>query len=290
MFKRTRIPQRTEYGRKRLRSTAAVIAFCFAAPVMAQPAGYLENPLDFAYDSGVSVVSGFHCTAQAIDIVFDQYDPIPAATGTPRGDTQNYCGRSDTGFSLLWNWNILGPGQHTVRALADGVEFDSATITVSTFGEEFVSGLWLEAETTAWAAGKQVSLRWQESKQGFVIDEIEDMEYGLPEVMAALTGDWNGTWASPLGSGTIGFQVMEGVTGFPRIENFLITGTGCATSGWADYDLMNLDDPLVEFNMNDGSRLVLELFVTESFTTLGGVFYLEDGACADTDGMFHMFK
>lgn len=294
MFKRTRIPERTERDRGRVRAVAAgmaAIALSLASPALSQQQqGYLENPLDFSYDSGISVVSGFHCTAQTIEIQFDEYDPIPAATGTPRGDTQNYCGRSDTGFSLLWNWNILGPGQHTVRALADGVEFDSATMTVSTFGEEFVWGLVLDTDITAYSVGKEIQLRWQESKQGFVISGIEDTDYGLPEILAAISGNWSGSWHSPLGSGTISMEVVEGMTGFPSIQSFTLTGTGCGTTGWGDHDIMNLDDPLADINMNDGSRVELELWATESFTTVGGTFYFWQGPCAETDGMFYMFK
>ena len=49
-------------------------------------------------------------------------------------------GRADVGFGLLFNWNLLGDGEHTVRALADGVEFARATFTVTTLGDEFVRG------------------------------------------------------------------------------------------------------------------------------------------------------
>ena len=33
---------------------------------------------------------------------------------------------------LPFNWSLLDEGTHTVRAFADGVEFDSATFTVTT--------------------------------------------------------------------------------------------------------------------------------------------------------------
>ena len=52
------------------------------------------------------------------------------------------CGDSNNGFGLLFNWNLLGDGPHTIRALADGVEFRQATFTVTTLGgEEFVRGV-----------------------------------------------------------------------------------------------------------------------------------------------------
>ena len=86
MFKRTRNPERTVRVGGCVQAVAAgmaILTLGLAAPSWAQQQGYLENPLDYSYDSGISVVSGFHCTAQTIEIQFDQYDPIPAATGTP---------------------------------------------------------------------------------------------------------------------------------------------------------------------------------------------------------------
>lgn len=65
---------------------------------------------------------------------------IPAAYGTERRDTTSVCGDSNNGFILPFNWNLLGEGTHTVRAFADGVEFDSATFTVPPLGTEFQRG------------------------------------------------------------------------------------------------------------------------------------------------------
>ena len=64
----------------------------------------------------------------------------PAVYGTERRDTTSVCGDSNNGFGLPFNWNLLGNGTHTVRAIADGVEFDSATFTVTTLGTEFLRG------------------------------------------------------------------------------------------------------------------------------------------------------
>ena len=95
---------------------------------------------------------------------------MPAAYGTPRGDTQGACGDSDNGFALLWNWNLLGDGEHTVRALADGVEFARTKVRVTTLGAEFlrgVSGTFPLADFPA--AGQTTRIEWQESRQNFVI-------------------------------------------------------------------------------------------------------------------------
>ena len=98
--------------------------------------------------------------------------PTERATRRPRPDTLGRCGDTDNGFSLLWNWNNLGAGTHTVRALIDGQEFANTTVHVTTFGEESVpTGL-------EWARfsfrisphpGENKRLRWEESLQNFVI-------------------------------------------------------------------------------------------------------------------------
>ena len=65
---------------------------------------------------------------------------IPVVYGTSRGDTASVCGDTNNGFVTLVNWNLFGDGVHTVRALADGVEFGRAEFQVTTFGQEFVHG------------------------------------------------------------------------------------------------------------------------------------------------------
>ena len=76
----------------------------------------------------------------SVEIEINDTTRIPAAYGTERRDTTSVCGDSKNGFVLPYNWNLLGAGTHTVRAIADGVEFDSATFTVTTQGTEFLRG------------------------------------------------------------------------------------------------------------------------------------------------------
>ena len=68
-----------------------------------------------------------------------------AGYGTERPDTEGVCGDTDNGFGLLFNWNRLGAGQHTVRAYVDGEEFAHSTFNVTTLGEDFVENLALPA-------------------------------------------------------------------------------------------------------------------------------------------------
>ncbi|MCY4388326.1 MAG: hypothetical protein OXC18_14635 [Desulfurellaceae bacterium] len=133
-----------------------------------------DNPKPGSFQSGKGVIDGWVCDAERIDIVFNpdttQEQTFQAAYGTERGDTQSVCNDSNNGFGLLFNWNLLGDGQHTVSARADGVEFDSATFTVTTLGEEYKTGLSGGAVVADFpAVGTDTTLVWQESLQNFVI-------------------------------------------------------------------------------------------------------------------------
>ena len=98
--------------------------------------------------------------------------PYPVPYGTARLDTEDACGDVDNGFGLLFNWNLLGDGEHDVVAVVDGVELDRATITVTTLGEEFPEGLEGEYILEGFPdPDTSVVLRWEESLQNFVIVE-----------------------------------------------------------------------------------------------------------------------
>ena len=148
-----------------------------ASSTTAGPLGVLENPAGGSFQSGISVISGWVCTGEAIELEVDGTHLLEAASGTARGDVAaaGVCeGRGDVGFGLLFNWNLLGDGQHTIRALADGVEFDRATFTVTTLDEEFVreaSGRAVVADFPS--TGETVTLVWQQSFQNFVITNLE---------------------------------------------------------------------------------------------------------------------
>jgi len=75
----------------------------------------------------------------SVEIEINDTIRIPATYGAERRDTTSVCGDSKNGFFLPFNWNLLDNGTHTVRAIADGVEFDSARFTV-TPETEFLRG------------------------------------------------------------------------------------------------------------------------------------------------------
>ncbi len=136
--------------------------------------GYLENPGSNSFQSGLGVISGWVCEGEAVEIEIGALDPQRAAYGTERLDTESVCGDADNGFGLLFNWNLLGDGEHEIVAFVDDVELGRATVTVTTLGEEFLQGV--EGECTVEnfpGPDETVTLEWQQNKQNFVIIAVE---------------------------------------------------------------------------------------------------------------------
>ncbi len=145
--------------------------------------GYLEIPGPGSTQSGVSVLSGWICAAEDVMIEVETGADLrtwEAAYGTAREDTIEaiiagesapLCGDSDNGYGLLFNWNELGAGAHTVRAVVDGVVLAEHAITVAPLGAEpFRRGL---SGTYALAdfphAGATTTVEWSEAQQNFVL-------------------------------------------------------------------------------------------------------------------------
>ena len=138
------------------------------------------NPAPNSPQSGVSVLSGWVCEAERVEIEFEtpggaSQTWIPA-TGTSRPDTAVACGprTTDTGYGLLFNWNHLGDGQHTVRVIMDDVMLAERQITVTTLGDhpdqEFRRDLAATTDIPDFPSeGETTTLRWQTARQNFVI-------------------------------------------------------------------------------------------------------------------------
>ena len=136
--------------------------------------GYLENPSANSFQSGIGVISGWVCEADAVTITLGDLAPQAAGYGTERLDTLDVCGDTDNGFGLLFNWNLLGDGEHTVIATVDETELARTTVRVTTLGEEFVWDVTGECTVADFPhPGETVTLTWQESSQNFVITDVE---------------------------------------------------------------------------------------------------------------------
>ena len=140
--------------------------------------GFLENPGHNSFQSGVRVLSGWVCEADMVEIEIGSAGRQVAAYGTERLDTLDACGDTDNGFGLLFNWNLLGDGEHEVVAFVDGIELGRATVRVTTVGEgaeeEFLRGVEGECVVEDFPRlGQSVLLEWQQNSQNFVITEVE---------------------------------------------------------------------------------------------------------------------
>ena len=135
----------------------------------------LGNPAPGSYQSGIRVLSGWVCEAEAVVLEVDGVHRLVAAYGTERADTEEKCGDTNNGFGLLWNWNLLGAGEHRVRLLVDAEEWATATFTVMTLGAEMRRGLTHTAVVKDFPSpGEVVTVEWQEAQQNFVITGVGD--------------------------------------------------------------------------------------------------------------------
>lgn len=160
-----------------------LVALTFALVLGAAPAeaGVLEVPSQNSELSGVLFASGWKCPPVGkITFVFDDFDPLPAATGLSRDDTRSACGNGGrNGFLAQFNYGLLGDGPHTVRVLDDGVEFDRADFTVTTFGTRFLRGANGTYELPDFPeAGATTLVEWKQGQQGFVVVDYEPAPVG----------------------------------------------------------------------------------------------------------------
>jgi len=286
---------------RQLPRAAGPVLLLFATCIPAVAAEFnLENPQPNGYESGIGIVSGFHCSAEAITLTFDcdQDHPVcrdvfTAGSGTYRGDTAGVCGDTDNGFAFLVNFNNMGTGRKTVHAYADGVEFASADFTVTHFGQSFISGLRSYTEVTVPELEKSAMLTWQQSKQSYVITQVEDQDFSFDQLIAAVSRTWSGRWESTDGNGYLTLSI--GVTGSGDDRRLIptdvaLSGTGCAAVFVSASPIDSLDFPMTEVNFSDGSQVQIEILSSDSLSSLVGTFVFESGPCSDKEGAFILYN
>lgn len=154
----------------------------------------LENPALNSIESGIGVISGYHCTSKNISFRINGQDIGKAGTGTSRGDTQSLCGRSDTGFSLLFNFNLLEPGRHSLGMYADGQLVETRSFSaLRSAGQEFAQG---KSKTIVIhdfpQAGQSARLDWVTAKQAFVVTDAS--LYAAANHACEMTKSLHGVW------------------------------------------------------------------------------------------------
>lgn len=156
------------------RTFALLIALTALGAARAQ--GALENPQPNATESGIGVISGWHCTAREITVSIDGVSIGKAGSGTLRPDTASVCnGRTDTGFSLLTNFNRTSPGVHRIDVFVDGVLWQSRSYaTVQSGDVEFLTGITRGGVVEDFPVqGKIATLTWSQARQSFVVTAMQ---------------------------------------------------------------------------------------------------------------------
>lgn len=153
-------------------SPALVLAASLSMPAYSQ--SYLDNPQPGSSQSGISVLSGWHCDANIIEMQIDGGRLIPVPYGSERTDTESICGDWDNGFVFLLNYSEMGDGWHYVHVYADGVLFGYSEFLVTTYGEAFLRGHQKSVTVTDFPnSGDSAVLMWDEAKQAFTLSSVQ---------------------------------------------------------------------------------------------------------------------
>jgi hypothetical protein len=136
----------------------------------------LENPQPGSFNSGIGLFSGWSCEGPAITIAIDGATPRTVPYGSGRGDTASVCGANNvnTGFGLLFNYNLLGAGSHTAQLFVNGAaQGNPVQFNVVVPSGEFLSGAAAEVSVPNFpSAGRTTVLMWQQSVQNFVVKSV----------------------------------------------------------------------------------------------------------------------
>lgn len=155
-------------------------------------AGMLEIPGPGDKLSGIGVISGWKCEANGdITVRFNDGDPLIMVYGSERGDTSETCEDTNNGFVAIFNWALLGDGEHVAVAYDNDEEFARSRFEVATTGEEFLSEASGQCVVPDFpSAGETTLLEWNESTQHFemVLDE-EPQEPGACVASAQETSE-----------------------------------------------------------------------------------------------------
>ncbi len=147
----------------------------------------LESPQQRSSESGIGVIRGWVCNANSVEMQIDEGARRKVVYGLTRKDTVEVCGDDDNGFSHAFNWNVLGAGNHRLRAFADGLEFADVTFNVTTLGVNYLRGASGEYLLPNFLqTGQSTAVRWAESHQNFVIADASQPSTSVPASAAPL--------------------------------------------------------------------------------------------------------
>jgi hypothetical protein len=231
---------------------ASLLLFLLTIASNGWSAGVLEVPGAGSTLSGVLFASGWRCPRQGkITIVFDDHAPLSAAAGLARGDTAQVCSNDgNNGFLAQFNYGLLDDGEHTARALDNGIEFARVNFFVTTLGTAFLRGASGAYQLHDFPrTDEDVVVEWSQGLQNFVIVEHHDVppedcpSDGPIQDLTKDCSDWiyfyrrNALTADLITDGTILAICTIGSSG-----NILCYGGSVTSAMNFDLDVVSLND------------------------------------------------
>ena len=245
---------------KALNNVRTIVADNYPTKRPKNTKGMLENPSPGSPQSGIGLISGWVCDARNVSVEFELANgrtwSFPAAVGTIRTDTVSVCGHDKTGFGLLWNWNNLDDGTHTVRVYADERLLGENEITVTTLGlgnfARELSGS--HAVQNFPRNGDSTLLEWSQARQNFVITKSRS----TPSNPGSAKGSGKGVLENPSpGTAHSGVAIVSGwhcQAKSVRVE--FVKGTGEKISALAGSGTERTDTSSVCGDSNNGYGLL----------------------------------
>ncbi len=147
------------------------------------PAGVLETPSHGQVVTGVSPLSGWACHTDLASIrINESTTGFPVVVKGTRVDAASVCGHTDSGFAVLFNWNLLNEGKHTVALFVDDQLVSSSVITVVHYGSIFRTGLTGQWMLEGWPEpDMDTTVAWDESTQNIRIVNIHKDGHSVTE-------------------------------------------------------------------------------------------------------------
>ena len=144
--------------------------------------GALENPAANSTESGIGIISGWHCSASKVEAVVDGKSIGFGYVGSERGDVASVCGKSNAGYSLLINFNNFSQGAHNIKMYADGVKFGDVNFnSVKSGGVDFLQNASKQVLVNDFPkAGSTATLTWSQSKQSFTVTSVTNPAVATP--------------------------------------------------------------------------------------------------------------
>lgn len=151
----------------------ALLSILLSSQVMAQ--SVLESPGQNSIEGGVGLIRGWTCeSADSVQVIIDDFDPINLLTGSNRSDTSAACNNDgQNGFGSIVFWGNYGLGEHTARLLIDGSEVSSHTFTIAGASNQFLKGKARSSYLEGFPEESTKTLvEWSEANQNFVIRDV----------------------------------------------------------------------------------------------------------------------